>query len=216
METKIKICDIRDITTARFCAENGADFIGLHQIFAPISEDKISLFKEIKSVAGKLKLVLVTRERNLNNLLDLCLTVEFDYIQMHFPISIAEVKDFKTKLRNCHCKSGLIAVVTPDKIDDVDIHALSEEVDFLLFDTSYHGGTGVCSSDEVVKKIINKAKGIKFFFAGGLNPNNVAEKIKLLNPFAVDVQTGVEINGQKHVKDLIKILSFIEEVKSVT
>lgn len=216
METKIKICDVRDTTTARFCKENGVDFIGLHQIYAPISKDKISLFKEIKSVAGPLKLILVTRESNISNLLDLCLAFEFDYIQMHFPITISEIKDFKILLRKNHCKSGLIAVVSTDNIDNVDIQALYKEVDFLLFDTSFHGGTGICFSDEMVKKIINKATGIKFFFAGGLNPRNVAERIKLLNPFAVDVQSGVEIDEKKHIKDLAKILSFVKKTKSVS
>jgi phosphoribosylanthranilate isomerase len=216
METKIKICDIRDTTTARFCAENGVDFIGLHQIRAPIPEETITLFKEIKSVAGSLKLVLVTRENNLEDLLKMCLAFKFDYVQIHFPIKISDIKDFKMRLRNNHCETGLIAVISAEDIENIDIHTFYKEVDFLLFDTSYHGGTGICSSDEIIKKIIESATGTNFFFAGGLNPYNVAEKIKLLNPFAVDVQSGVEIKGQKHIKDLVKILSFIEEVKSVT
>jgi len=216
METKIKICDIRDVATARFCAENGVDFIGLHQIYAPISEDKVFLFNKIKAVADSLKLVLVTRESNINNLLKLSLAFEFDYIQMHFPIGISKIKEFKTLLKNNNCKSGLIAVISANSIDNVNISVLYKEVDFLLFDTSYHGGTGICSSNEVMKKIIEKAVGTKFFFAGGLNSENVAKKIKLLNPFAVDVQSGVETiaNGQKH-KDLVKILSFVKEVKTL-
>lgn len=214
MDTKVKICDIRDTETARFCAKNGVDFIGLHQIFAPISNEKISLFKEIKSVAGSLKIVLVTRESNIHKLLELCLAIEFDYIQMHFPITISEIKDFKILLKKNLCKSGLIAVVSTDNIDNIDIQALYKEVDFLLFDTSFHGGTGICFSDEIVKKIIDKATGTRFFLAGGLNPRNVVEKIKKLNPFAVDVQSGVEIDGQKHIKDFTKILSFVKEIKS--
>lgn len=214
METKIKICDVRDVATASFCAENDVDFIGLHQIFAPISEEKISLFKEIKSVAGSMKLVLVTKEKNVDNLLKLCLAADFDYIQMHFSTNVSYIKDLKTLLIYNQCKSGLIGVIDINNIDSVDIHELYEEVDYLLFDTSYHGGTGVCASDEIIKKLINKAMGTKYFFAGGLNPSNVAKIVKLLNPFAVDVQSGVEINGQKHVKDLSKIYYFVKEVKN--
>ncbi len=215
METKVKICDIRDVITASFCANNGVDFIGLHQIYAPITEKNIVLFNEIKSVSKSLKLVLVTREENLNKLLDMCLSFEFDYIQMHFPISLLKIKKFKVRLKRRKCNTGLIAVVSSENIDNIDIHALSKVVDYILFDTSFHGGTGVCSSIQTINKIINKAIGTKFFFAGGLNSSNVAQKIMLLNPFAVDVQSGVEVEGGKHIKDLSKILEFVKASKNL-
>lgn len=50
-----------------------------------------------------------------------------------------------------------------------------------------------------------------FFLAGGLNPENVKEAIEQVNPFAVDVSSGVETNG---IKDPEKIKDFIRRVRN--
>jgi phosphoribosylanthranilate isomerase len=55
-------------------------------------------------------------------------------------------------------------------------------------------------------------KGFKrdYFLAGGLDPESVGEAIRLLEPFAVDVSSGVETDG---IKDEEKIAKFIKSVK---
>ena len=58
----------------------------------------------------------------------------------------------------------------------------------------------------------NILKGFKrdYFLAGGLDPDSVGEAIRMLEPFAVDVSSGVETDG---VKDEEKIEKFINAVK---
>ncbi len=58
----------------------------------------------------------------------------------------------------------------------------------------------------------NILKGFKrdYFLAGGLDPESVGEAIRLLEPFAVDVSSGVETDG---IKDEKKIADFINAVK---
>ena len=53
----------------------------------------------------------------------------------------------------------------------------------------------------------------KFLLAGGLNPENVNDAIRISHPWAVDVSTGVETEG---VKDPQKILSFANAVKTAS
>ncbi|MCL1970771.1 MAG: phosphoribosylanthranilate isomerase [Candidatus Bathyarchaeota archaeon] len=221
-KTKIKICGIRDVDTAKFCAAEGVDFLGIHQIWSPKnSEDiclfnkNIRLFNEIKSAVGSsTKLVLVTRESNLDNLLNICLTFDFaDYIQMHFPISTVMLQNFKNMLVKKDCNVGIIAVIRADEIDTTDIRGISNEADYLLFDSSYHGGTGICLPDDMLSKITLKAGGLDYFLAGGLTPENVSSKILSSCPFAVDVQSGVNKDNEKYVKDHKKIQRFVQAVK---
>lgn len=49
-----------------------------------------------------------------------------------------------------------------------------------------------------------------YFLAGGLNPQNVAEAIQRLHPYAVDVSSGIETDGSK---DREKIAAFVTAVR---
>ena len=49
--------------------------------------------------------------------------------------------------------------------------------------------------------------------AGGLNPDNVAEAIRITKPYAVDVSSGVEVASQPGIKDPIKMRDFIQAVR---
>jgi len=69
------------------------------------------------------------------------------------------------------------------------------------------GGTGRPFNWEVATEV---AQRVAFFLAGGLSPTNVAEAVQLVQPFALDVSSGVETDG---VKDLAKIKEFILKAK---
>ena len=52
-----------------------------------------------------------------------------------------------------------------------------------------------------------------YFLAGGLGPENVADAVATLHPYAVDVSSGIETNG---VKDRLKMRAFVEAVRAIS
>jgi phosphoribosylanthranilate isomerase len=73
------------------------------------------------------------------------------------------------------------------------------------FDESSYGGTGKSFNWSLVNVEID----MPIILAGGLRPETVAEAIRQLNPYAVDVSSGVE--SSKGIKDIDKIKQFIEQ-----
>ena len=77
--------------------------------------------------------------------------------------------------------------------------------DYILLD--YGSGDGKIFDWSLIKNFSRP-----YFLAGGLTPENVSEAIATLNPFAVDVSSGIEANG---IKDAEKMKKFINAVRSV-
>lgn len=73
------------------------------------------------------------------------------------------------------------------------------------------GGTGQ-SFDWTIAAQLSQ-QGHEFLLAGGLDPDNVAQAVVEINPWGVDVSSGVETDG---VKDLDKIREFVKNVRRVS
>lgn len=73
----------------------------------------------------------------------------------------------------------------------------------------YRGGSGQTFDWDVAARV---AARVPMFLAGGLNPDNVAEAITRVRPWAVDVATGTETNGRK---DYAKVRAFVQAVRGV-
>lgn len=214
MSVKVKICDVRTIEIVECCQKAGADYIGIHQIKGPLSEEKKDLLKNIRDFSGKMEIVLVTKEENIDILVDMCGAFDWDYIQLHFGVTEDYLNRLKMEL-NKHCKKvpGVIVVFEAKQLRSVDIRKMHQMADYILFDSSMHGGTGIVSSESALCKIAEFAKDMDCFVAGGLTSENVTEIINMSKPYAVDVQSGVE--SEKHKKDPQKIIEFINIVKEL-
>lgn len=74
-----------------------------------------------------------------------------------------------------------------------------------------YGGSGMTGNWHLAR---NAAQSQRVILAGGLNPENVAEAIRIVRPYAVDVASGVEQRPGK--KDPVKLRAFFDEVSKAS
>ena len=192
--TKVKICGLSTKEAVKTAVSAGADYIGF--VFAPSKrqvtvEQAIELAKFIPSHIQKVG-VFVSPSRE--ELLEAIEKVGLDLVQIH-----GQVAD--DLFENLPCASIQAVQV------DGDGHVPNSQADYLLFDAPVAGSGqtfdwGQLDTTELAQP---------FFIAGGLNEDNVEEAIQHFTPYAVDVSSGVETNGQKNHE---KIRRFIERVKN--
>ena len=192
--TKVKICGLSNIEAVETAVSAGADYIGF--VFAPskrqVTIEQATELAEI--IPANVKKVGVFVSPNRTELLEAIEKVGLDLVQIH-----AQVAD--DLFENLPCASIQAVQV------DGDGHVTNSQADYLLFDAPVAGSGqtfdwGRLDTTELAQP---------FFIAGGLNEDNVARAIQHFSPFAVDVSSGVETDGQK---DHEKIRRFIERVKN--
>ena len=192
--TKVKICGLSTKEAVKTAVSAGADYIGF--VFAP-SKRQVTVEQAIelaKFIPANVKKVGVFVSPNRTELLEAIEKVGLDLVQVH-----GQVVD--KLFENLPC--GSIQVVQVDEGG----HVPNSQADYLLFDAPVAGSGQTFDWG----KLDTTGLAQPFFIAGGLNEDNVARAIQHFSPFAVDVSSGVETDGQK---DHEKIRRFIERVKN--
>ena len=192
--TKVKICGLSTKEAVKTAVSVGADYIGF--VFAPSKrqvtlEQAAELAKFIPSHIQKVGVFVSPSRAELLEAVD---KVGLDFVQVH-----GQVVD--KLFENLPC--GSIQAVQVDG----DGHVPNSQADYLLFDAPVAGSGQTFDWDQLDMTELAQP----FFIAGGLNEDNVARAIQHFSPFAVDVSSGVETDGQK---DHEKIRRFIERVKN--
>ena len=192
--TKVKICGLSNIEAVKTAVSAGADYIGF--VFAPSKrqvtlEQAAELAKFIPSHIQKVGVFVSPSRAELLEAVD---KVGLDFVQVH-----GQVVD--KLFENLPC--GSIQAVQVDEGG----HVPNSQADYLLFDAPVAGSGqtfdwGQLDTTELAQP---------FFIAGGLNEDNVARAIQHFSPYAVDVSSGVETDGQKNHE---KIRRFIERAKN--
>jgi len=190
--TKVKICGLLTKGAVETAVSAGADYIGF--VFAP-SKRQVTLDQAaelVKLIPSHIQKVGVFVSPSQSELLEAIDKVGLDLVQVH-----GRVAD--DLFENLPCAS-IQAVQVGDG------HVPSSQADYLLFDAPVAGSGQTFDWGRLDTTELDQP----FFIAGGLNEDNVEEAIQHFTPFAVDVSSGVESNGQK---DHEKIRRFIERVK---
>ena len=191
--TKVKICGLSTAIAVETACQAGADYIGF--VFAE-SRRRVSLEQAQKLAAlvpSTVRKVGVFVSPSLAELQEAISVANLDLVQIH--------GDFNEELLTEVGRPVIRAYQVKGALKGV-----SQQVDYLLFDAPLAGSGQTFDWQVFDKGQIHQP----FFIAGGLNVENVREAIQHFAPYAVDVSSGVETDGQK---DLEKIKEFIERVK---
>jgi phosphoribosylanthranilate isomerase len=205
--TLVKICGITRVEDAAFAAGEGADFIGFN--FWPQSKRYVSPQLALTLVEAAIPATIVGLFVNSTaDEIDLIAeAVGLDIIQLHGD----EPPDFVASLRD----RGLIvwkahSIAAGDDITKLDSYA----ADAHLLDAPSAGRGGSGTTFDWSHAAAAVGAGHRVVLAGGLTAENVAEAIAQVNPYAVDVASGVE--SAPGIKDHDRIRSFLAAARAST
>jgi phosphoribosylanthranilate isomerase len=207
----VKICGIKTMEALNAACGAGAQFIGF--VFYPTSSRFIEpdqaweLVRQVPVGVQSVGLFVNPTDRDLETILG---RVPLDMVQLHGDETPQRVDEVRLKTELPVIKAlpilGARDVMKATEYEDV--------ADWLLFDAKapagQYGGTGKSFDWSLLAEQKFKKP---WMLSGGLNVDNVKDALKILEPTAVDVSSGVE--SERGVKDPIKIKAFIEAVKAL-
>ena len=202
---RIKICGITNIEDALFSVDLGTNALGF--VFYKGSKRYIEP-DNARSIISKLPPFVTTvgvfANQELEEIKKIKGKAGFDAFQLHGD----ESPDFCMKLEGKIIKAIRVKdVINPEEIESYPAQAIL----FDNYSTEAYGGTGETFGWEILKGFDTSKK---IILSGGLTPENVARAIRIVNPYAVDVSTGVEASPGKKNPDKLK--RFIEAARNET
>ena len=222
--TLVKICGVSEPRHARAAASFGADFIGV--VFAP-SRRQVTMGQgrriaealgervgppsaptvaavESRLRAGRPLLVGVFADQDADTINGIAEECGLDLVQL----SGSE----PWEMCGLVSRPVLKCLKVREGQAPAEVLALVHRGALLLLDPyveGAYGGAGVTLDWEVAAQVAEKRPVV---LAGGLRPDNVAQAVGTVRPWAVDVSSGVETEG---VKDVAKIRAFIKAAKEI-
>jgi phosphoribosylanthranilate isomerase len=189
--TKIKICGIKDSGVVPILNQYLPEYVGF--VFAP-SAREVNVDQAIKlrqKLDRRIKTVAVLAEENSSLLESLVEKKVIQAVQTHFKISAKQIKLFQ------QLELEVFQVIRPG-------YAGLAAAKYWMYDAPQPGSGKLADW-----RVIN-SRSHSVILAGGLNPENVVQAIRQVQPQVVDVSSGVETNGSK---DQMKIRKFIRSVR---
>ncbi len=213
MDNLVKICGLSTPETLDAALNAGADLVGFVRF--PKSPRHVSLdlghrlSLQAKGRAQRVVLLVNPEDEAIAQAIE---AINPDLIQLHGSESPARVAEIRSMVKRPVMKAVGIAEAS-------DLQALSpyaKGVDHILLDAkpprtaeALPGGNGISFDWRLLNGLDPK---VSFMLSGGLNPDNVAEAIRLTKPRAVDVSSGVEVGPG--LKDPARIAAFIKAART--
>jgi len=216
LSPRVKICCISSIQEARTAIEFGAAALGLVSEMpsgpGPIPEEKIA---EIAAcVPPPIATFLLTSKTKVSDIIRQHQYCRTNTIQIVDRLTHGTYQDLREALPGIAIVQ-VIHVTGEESIEEA--LSVSTEVDAILLDSGNQsakikelGGTGRVHNWSISRQICERVKK-PVFLAGGLHPGNVKEAIQTVQPFGIDVCSGVRTNNNLNEAKLARFFQQIRE-----
>ena len=211
---RVKICCMASVAEARMAIHHGASALGLVSSMpsgpGPIPDELIA---EIAAqIPPPIASFLLTCKQDAEAIIDQQRRTQVNTIQICDRLEPGEHRKLRAALPGIALVQ-VIHVTGPESLEEAI--AVAPEVHAILLDSGNQslpvkelGGTGR-THDWSISKQIRESIELPLFLAGGLNSSNVAEAIKQVQPFGVDICSGVRTDG---LLDEAKLSAFFRAV----
>lgn len=211
--TTVKICGLRTEEHALAALEAGADFLGF--IFAPSRrqvqpETVATIVAAVRAAPGgdRIRCVGVFVNESAERMVEIARIAGLDALQLSGDEPIAILDTLRQLAPDLEVIKALRLTGSDDEVPWLDAPVSIR----LLIDAHVpgsYGGAGVVGDWQQAAQL---ARQRQVLLAGGLHPGNVAQAIAEVQPWGIDVSSGVETEG---TKDSAKIRSFIATVRAI-
>ena len=213
---RVKICSVQEAEHIIAAAEAGADFVGLN--FVPgarrqLSEEKAKrMIQEYwdKHRRGDPKLVGIFVDQPAEEVNRILAECDLDMAQLsgHEPVDYCRRIEWPI-IKAVHVPTNQPVEQVVATLD-ITLSELESAGIMPLLDPEVagaHGGTGAAFDWAIAREL---AKRHLLLLAGGLTPENVAQVVRGVRPWGVDVSSGVETKG---IKDPARIREFVRQAR---
>ena len=215
--TRIKICCISSLDEARLAIRLGTDALGLvgRMPSGPgVVGDELAA-QIVQIAPPPVATFMLTSETSIDDIIAHQRRVGANTIQLVDAVPPETYAQLHTALPAIKVVQ-VIHVIDERNIDEA-LQAVQHGVDALLLDSGNPnlavkelGGTGRVHNWQVSRQIVEQSS-VPVFLAGGLHPDNVREAIENVQPFGLDICSGVRTNGQLDAHKLEAFMLYVND-----
>jgi phosphoribosylanthranilate isomerase len=214
--TRVKVCCISSVDEAQLAIELGADALGLVGAMPSgpgvVADELASLVT--RSVPPPVATFMLTSETTTDGILAHHSRVLANTIQLVDAVPVSTYSQLRQVLPTVKLVQ-VIHVIDERSVSEA-LAAVANGADALLLDSGNPnltvkelGGTGRVHNWQISRTIVAQSP-VPVFLAGGLNSTNVRAAVEQVQPFGLDICSGVRTNGQL---DADKLRTFMAQVQ---
>ncbi|RDI72415.1 phosphoribosylanthranilate isomerase [Halopelagius longus] len=207
---RAKVCGVTNESDLRAVERAGADAVGVISEVTVDTPREVSLSRAsalFEAASPFLTTTLVSMPASVTRAVELASAASPDVLQLHGDFDADEFQRISVQT-----DARVVAVV--DAESSARARAVAHVVDGVLVDSVSEdgaGGTGETHDWTATAEVVETLDA-PVTLAGGLTPENVAEAVRTVRPYAVDVASGVEAEGG--VKDHDAVRAFVRNAKA--